>query len=209
MFGIATRLFGYLSIALMASFSVAQSDAEDTAEFPATAHTTVELISDELIAMLGNASQRFNEDAEGFYSDIDSVLSPWIDFGEWTRGVMGEYFQQASEDQVQAFADTFRASLVETYAKGLINVEDADYEIVPPKEGDEQETRVAVGQRLFSGSEEIRVVYDMIKNGEGRWQVRNAVLDGVRLGPVFRSQFKGAMEDNDDDIDLVIQSWGQ
>ena len=63
-------------------------------------------------------------------------------------------------------------------------------------------------QKIHSGSEDVDVAYNMVKNDSGRWQIKNALLDGVSLGPVFRSQFKGAMEDSDGDIDVVIQNWG-
>lgn len=215
MFRTHTQLIGALLVGSLACFSVAQAqtaspaDAQNAqSEVPATAHATVSLISDELLAMLGDAKTRFNEDPQAFYADIDAVIAPWIDFDSWTRGVMGEYFGKASEAQLQAFAETFRRSLIETYAKGLINVNDGSYEIDPPREGDEAKISVGVRQKIHSGSEDVDVAYNMVKSDSGRWQIKNALLDGVSLGPVFRSQFKGAMEDSDGDIDVVIQNWG-
>jgi len=213
MFGFLAKFIGCVLIASSANFSIAQENAPVSvesaqAEFPATAHATVAYISDGLIGMLGHARERFNEDPQGFYSDIDSVIAPWLDFDAWTSGVMDEYFEQASEEQVQAFTDVFHQSLVETYAKGLLNVKDATYEIAPPRERDEDKNLVGVSQKIHSGSEHIQVQYTMVKGSDGRWQIKNARLDGISLGPVFRSQFKGAAEDNGGDIDLVIQNWG-
>ena len=176
---------------------------------PATAHETVAHVSDQLIGMLDDAKQRFAEDPEKYFADFDTLISPWMDFGLWARGVMGkEYVVQATEEQIATFEQVFKKTLVETYAKGLVNIDEARYEVSPPREGDDKKQTVGVVQTLYSGSSEVQVLYAMRKNNEGRWQFRNVRLDGIDLGRTFRNQFKNAVESSNGDIDKVIAEWG-
>ena len=208
--------FAILLMSLFASFAFAQEEAAtaaveeslETQEIPATPHATVELVSEELVGMLDDAKSKFKNDPQQFYDEIDSVISPWLDFNSWARGVMGSYAAEASDEQIATFASVFRTSLIETYAKGLINVETARFEVAPPRDGDEAKTTVGVMQTLYSGSDKIQVLYAMQKSEEGRWQFRNVQLDGVNLGRTFRNQFANAVASNDGDIDKAIADWG-
>ena len=216
MFGFAARFVGCLFIASMVNVSVAQTAAEEKSanavsesEFPVTAHATVELVSEQMIGMLGDAAERYKQDPELVYADVDGIISPWLDFGRWSRAVMGsEYAEQATEDQLQKFEVAFRKSLVETYAKGLVSVEDAGYKIEPPKDGDEEKTSLWVRQSLHSGSIKVVVDYAMYKVDDGRWQVAEVELEGIKLRKTFQSQFKSAAVDSEGDLDTVIQNWG-
>ena len=89
----------------------------------------------------------------------------------------------------------------------MLTVEDTGYEIDPPQPGDEEKSSVAVRQTLYSSAEKVRVVFNMRRNAEGRWQFRNVNLEGVNLGGTFRNQFKRAAEEFDGDIDQVIENW--
>lgn len=202
------KLLAFLMITGFMNALVAQ-EAATKADHPATAHATVELVSEQLIGMLGDAKERFEQDPEGFYSDVEGVISPWMDFGRWARSVMGrDYAAQATEEQLQAFESVFRKSLIETYAKGLINVEDTGYEIEPAQPGDENKNGLWVKQTLYSGADKIGVEYAMLKAEEGRWQVADVRLEGIRLRQTFQSQFKSAALDNEGDLDKVIEGWG-
>lgn len=215
MFGFASKILALFLIAMMANYSLAQDQESSAsadpvaAEIPATAHATVELVSEQLIGMIGDAKQRFEEDPDGFYADIESVISPWMDFGYWSKVVMGQdYASQATEEQLENFEAVFRASLVQTYAKGMISVEDSGFEVKPPLDGDESKSTVIVTQILYAGSDKIELVYGMKKNDQGRWQVLNVLLEGVNLRKTFQSQFKNAALEHEGDLDEVIQSWG-
>lgn len=213
MYGVISKIVAAIFIIAFSSLSYAETVGSDetaatAAEFPATAHATVELVSQQLIGMLGNARERFEENPEEFYADVDSVISPWLDFERWSKSVMGkEYSAKASEDQLQAFESVFRKTLIETYAKGLISVDEANYEVAAPKPGDEDKDRVVVSQTLFAGSDKVSVRYAMYKS-EDRWRVLEVSLEGVALRQTFQSQFKNAAIDKKGDLDQVIQNWG-
>ena len=216
MFGFTARFIGFMLAALWASYSLAQTEPEENSatvvsesELPVSAHATVELVSGQMIGLLGDAAERYKQDPEGLYADVDGIISPWLDFGRWSRAVMGsQYVEQATESQLQEFEMVFRKSLIETYAKGLVSVEDASYKIEPPKDGDEEKTSLWVRQSLQSGSVKVVVDYAMFKTEDGQWQVAEVELEGIRLRKTFQSQFKSAAVDSDGDLDTVIQNWG-
>lgn len=199
-----------INFALLANADEDAAPEDEIVEvIPSTAHETVDYVSAQLIGMLDDAKERFQEDPKKFYADFDAVISPWMDFRLWARGVMGkEYVVQATDEQIATFEQVFKKTLVETYAKGLVNVDEARYEVSPPRKGDEKKTTVGVLQTLYSGSSQVQVLYAMRKNTEGRWQFRNVRLDGIDLGKTFRNQFKNAVESNKGDLDKVIAEWG-
>jgi len=53
------------------------------------------------------------------------------------------------------------------------------------------------------------VEYSMVLDEDGRWRLRNVIINGINLGLVYRDQFAEAMRDreNKGDIDLVIDHW--
>lgn len=195
-------------VALLMSLCANLVLAQTAQEVPDTAHETVELVSEELVGMLDGAKSKYKADPQQFYDEIDSVISPWLDFNSWARGVMGEYAAEASEEQIATFQAVFRTSLIETYAKGLINVETARFEVAPPRDGDESKATVGVMQTLYSGSDKIQVLYAMEDSDDGRWRFRNVQLEGVNLGRTFRNQFANAVASNNGDIDKAIAAWG-
>lgn len=197
-------LLGFFAMSVNAQEAVEQADEV----IPDTAHATVEYVSEDLLSMLEGSKDKFAEDPDAFYADIDEVISPWLDFTLWSKLVIGKtYYAQTTEDQRQRFEDVFRTSLIQTYAKGLLNVEDTGFEVDPAHPGDEDKSSVPVTQTLYAGADRVKVIYTMAKNAEGRWQFRNVILEGINLGLTFRNQFARAAEEYDRDIDKVIANW--
>ena len=205
----AVKFVALLALIFTASLTLAQDESSPSAQpLPSTAHKTVELVSEQLLAMLEESKKQFDDNPQGFYSDIETVISPWVDFSVWTKGVIGpEFFASISEEQRKKFETVFKDSLIETYAKGVLNVEDSGYKIAPPHAKDSKAQTVKVSQTLYSKDERVRVVYFMRKNADDRWQFRNVNFEGIDLGRTFRSQFKRAVEEHDRDFDKVIANW--
>ena len=51
------------------------------------------------------------------------------------------------------------------------------------------------------------VIYQMARDRDGRWQLRNLVVENVNLGQIYRSQFEAAARRYDGDLDAVIDNW--
>lgn len=176
--------------------------------FPKTAEATIDFVSTELLSSLEELSSKYDESPEEFYAGIDKIVSPWIDFDAFYKGVMGrKYYTSASKEQRERFKGVFHTSLIETYGKGLLGVEETKFEIAPAAPPKKPGDSVHVEQTLFSGSGRIAVVYTMGQAEDGRWKLKNVVLEGINLGKTFRNQFARSARENAEDLDLVIDDW--
>ena len=183
--------------------------AQDQPEaYPETAHETIELVTTSLLTDLQALQLVYDASPEQFYQGIDSIVSPWIDFDAFYKGVMGrKYYTAASEEQRTRFKAVFHASLIQTYAKGLLGVEETKFEVAPAKPPTKPGGSVHVQQTLFSGSGRIAVVYTMGQAEDGRWRLKNVILEGINLGKTFRNQFARSARENAENLDLVIEGW--
>ncbi len=189
----------------MAPVFASQGQAEDV---PSTADKTLELVSTELLSSIEELQRIYDESAELFYQEIDSIVSPWIDFDSFYRGVMGrKYYGLATSEQRDTFREVFRQSLIQTYGKGLLGVEETRFEIDPPPNVTEEARSVPVKQTLYSAAGRIEVVYSMGRTEGGVWKVKNVILEGINLGKTFRSQFARSAREHNENLDLVIANW--
>lgn len=150
---------------------------------------------------------RGKTESEEFYRKVTEVLDPVVDFAFIARVVMGDHAKEASDEQKQAFADTFKNGLVKTYARGIEGYVDSRVRVMPLEEELGDRRRVSINQEVRDNSSVYRLSYTMARNRAGEWKLINVVLDGVNLGQSFRSQFAQAMRKYDNDLDKVIDNW--
>lgn len=177
-------------------------------EFPSTPHATIEHVSTVLLAELPELSAAYDDSTENFYQGIDRLVSPWIDYESFYKGVMGrEYYTAATPEQRAKFKTVFQQSLIETYGKGLLGISETRFEVAPPKEDQQSGNSVPVQQTLYSDNGRVVVVYTMGQADTGRWRLKNVILEGINLGKTFRNQFSRSAREYSDDLDKVITSW--
>lgn len=175
--------------------------------FPETADGTIRKVFDELFANLDELLDTYDQSEAEYYQKIDQAMSPWIDYESIARGVMGrKYYTMATEEQRNNFQETFKSSLVRTYGNSLLGVENPDYELEAP-ESSGSDSSAQIRQTLVSGSGRVVVIYVMGQSGDGRWQVKNVVLEGINLGRTFRNQFARSAQEYNEDLDKVISNW--
>jgi phospholipid transport system substrate-binding protein len=173
-----------------------------------SAHEFSRAVKDELVAVIRKREQLEQEGGqENYVSAVQSVLDPVVDFDYIARGVMGEFARQAAPEQRERFAEVFKQSLVNTYAKGLAGYGSYDITVVPPEGDVSGERTVGVTLNVSNSGETHRLAFTVKLNREGEWKVTNMILNGVNLGKAFRGQFANAMKQNNGDIDAVIANW--
>lgn len=190
----AQRFWLVLVLSCVSGFAQAQADDP---------YKIVADVTDQLVG----AARQYNDDGDKatFDSKVLAALDPVVAFDYIARVVMGSYYKDASEEQREAFAETFKTGLVETYAKGIATYADSDIELQPGEVGDER--RVTVEQQVRYQGATHKLAYSMGKNREGEWKLINLVLNGANLGSSFSSQFKQLAGKYDGDIDKVIAKW--
>jgi phospholipid transport system substrate-binding protein len=196
---------------LMACASLAWMPALQAADAPPalTAEAAVETYIENLLMQMDEIKPLYDTDREAYFMKIEEALTAFVDFREVARGVMAEYGTGATPEQLQRFADVFRASLVDFYGSALANYGGAEFELVPnatPPSDPENATNVRMNIQADDGSR-FEVQYTMFVNADRVWKLKNLYIEGVNLRRQYYSQFDSMMKTNNDDIDKVIDSW--
>lgn len=195
-------LVQWLKVAVCALLVSAWAPFVSAAQNP---YTMIEGVSQNLLGVIRSNAQYMNSDPQRYYSAVDSVLTPVVDFDFIARGVMGHYAKQATAAQRARFSSTFRRDLVATFARGVATFGDMDVKVVNPGSAPSG-NRVNVLQEVRSKEGITKISYTLVRNRAGQWKLINVILNGVNLGKTFRSQFAQSMQTHGD-IDKVIANW--
>lgn len=145
-----------------------------------------------------------------FMADVDAVLAEKVSFTRIVYGVMGDYWSQANREQRIAFYREFRESMVNTYARAMLQFSDLDIDLAE-EQGDRQDsltnTQVFIEALASDGSRYIMsqsVYYD---EGKERWMLQNISVNGINMGSFFRRQFDALIRETNGDLDEAITRW--
>ncbi len=185
-----------------------------------TAHDVVRDTSNKVMAVVQDAQAYADDDPERYYSEVQAILEPVIDFRSFARGVMGAYassdrYRSLDEagraqlrEQLDRFTDVMRTGLVRTYSKGLLAFGGSRIEVSAPAADEAEQDRASVEQLIFTDQATPYVVmYQMGRDRSGEWKLRNVIIESVNLGEIYRSQFEAAARKENGDLDAVIDSW--
>ncbi len=193
-------IFRSLMLALLLSPLLAHAEATPDP------YQTVRDATDQLLAKLIEVQPLFSDDPEKFFAEVEKSLAPFIDFDGFARGVMAKYYRRATEEQQAAFAVKFQTELVRTYSNALVEFDNQRVEVkplaTPPSDG-----RATVELEVYGKTGAVYPVVYTLALVDGKWKLRNVVVEGINLGLQFRSQFANYMQQYGNDIDKVIQNW--
>jgi phospholipid transport system substrate-binding protein len=195
---------------LLGSAAIPQAQAAD---LPAlTAEAAVDTYIRDLLGKIGGIKPLYESDRAAYFAGVEAALSEFVDFTEVARGVMAKYGtgpNGATPEQLQRFAEVFRASLVDFYGSALASYGGANVELVPldtPPSDPENATNVRMNILGDDGST-FEVEYTMFVNADRVWKLKNLYVEGVNLRRQFYAQFDSMMQSNNFDIDNVIDNW--
>ncbi len=167
----------------------------------------VQKVTSEVLEAVQDHRDSYDENPQAYFAAIDQVVSPYINFERMAFLVMdAKYYRASSAGQREQFVETFHDSLVNTYSKGLLSVDRAEFNILPVEVPAGSRT-VTVKQELRAGANEFDLAYSMRREDDGRWLLVNVIIDGINLGNTFRNQFAQSAVKYDEDLDLVIANW--
>jgi len=172
------------------------------------------------MSVVAEADTYVEQDPDRYYSEVQAILDPVIDYRGFARGVMGPYatserYRALDEagraqlrEQLDRFTEIMRVGLVRTYSKGLLAFGGSRVEVPPPAEGELGGSKVSVRQLVYAEEAEPYVLlYQMGRNKSGEWKLRNVIIESVNLGEIYRNQFQAAAREHDGNLDAVINSW--
>lgn len=182
------------------SLAVQAQDMSDPAQ-------VVRKVTADVLQAVQENKANYSEDPEPYFAAIDAAVLDYINFERMAYLVMdATYYRASTAEQRAQFVDAFHESLVRTYSKGLLTVDQPDFEVMPVDAPENAQT-VTVKQELKAGSSEFHLDYSMRREPDGRWLLVNVVIDGINLGSTFRNQFAQSARKFGGDLDLVIESW--
>lgn len=189
-----------ISAALLLTLPLAATAVESPQEMVQSATNT-------LLTRLVKEKDTLKKDPQALYRLVEENITPFVDVDGIARGVMGQYYRQATPEQRTQFAVVFKQSLVRTYAKGLTAYDNQKVVFKPYKAGqDAKKAQVDLDVHGSSG-QVYPVTFQMRLDKGGTWKVNNILLNGINLGLTFRNQFGSAVESNKGSIDKAIAGW--
>ncbi len=184
----------------------------EPAQPPQDPYALVERTSQRLIDIIQEGKTYFEQDPQRFYREVTELLDPIVDFEGFARGVMGpQYARQATPAQRREFVDTFKTSLINTYARALLEFDNEQVRVIPDDRPPRDPTRREVKMELeLADGRVFPVTYSMVQDREGQWRMRNIVVGTVNIGMTYRRQFESAMRSPQfgGDMSKVIANWG-
>jgi phospholipid transport system substrate-binding protein len=190
------------------------------AEHAPAAYEVVQGTTDRVMSIVREAEAYADQDPERYYAQLQEVLDEVVDFRGFARGVMGPYASKRRYDslnadgkkqmraQTERFTETIRLGLVRTYGKGLLAFGGSRVEVQRPEDEKPDTSKLSVTQLIYNDTSEPYVIhYQMRRDGEHRWKLRNLIVENVNLGQIYRNQFQAAARDAGGDVDKVIDEW--
>lgn len=208
-------LAGLVGLMTVSMASAAQAATTDQAVPDATSIETeadlrryVEANTDQMLEKMNQLRDQYATTDDGFYREMETELTDFIDFRRIAARVMARYGRQASEAQRDAFVEKFKRSLFDAYSRALANTSDFEIRVDDARFLAQNKNRATVNLTVISGSgEPYSVSYSLFENNDGRWMMENVIVEGVNIGLAFRDRFQQEMEQRRGDIQAVIDNW--
>jgi len=153
----------------------------------------------------------FNSDKEKFLNEFEIRFSRLIPPEEISKRVMGKrLFTEATTNQIFKFNEKFKSTLLDSYSGALSNVEAANISIESHFHPNERMDLAVVQLNTNFSGRNFKLIYKMKKikvEDTKNWRVVGIVLDGIDIVSLYRKQFASLVKENNDNLDLAIDSW--
>ncbi|MCT7360305.1 MlaC/ttg2D family ABC transporter substrate-binding protein [Thalassolituus pacificus] len=184
--------------------------AADSEELAEQAHEMVKRTTEKVMASIHKNRAIYESDQARFFWELEDVLGPMVDFQRLTRRIMGNYYREATLEQRKRFASAFKRSLLSSYATGLLEFNDYEVRVLPPKVGVENTLRntlvdlevVTAGGHVFPLTQSM-----YFHHRDRRWMAQNVIVNGINVGKLFGEQFEQMVQENDGNIGVAIEDW--
>ncbi|GAA0689597.1 hypothetical protein GCM10009104_15130 [Marinobacterium maritimum] len=170
------------------------------------ASEVVDAATRDMLALMEREELTREENTELLMQEIETIISPVVDFPYIAKSVMGKYYRRASDAERERFAEVFKTTLLRTYAKSIAGFELKHYSIQTPSGESPEPEKQVVSVDVSSGNGEVyTLVYYMLKQ-EQRWALVNVMVDGINLRITFRNQFADLFQQNRT-VAATIEAW--
>ena len=172
---------------------------------PASAgQSPLELVRDtstQMLMTLKDEKTSINQNPARLHEMVTENVMPYFDFERMARWTLGKYWRNANLQQREEFVKEFRALLVRSYGRVLVDYADAEIVYLPFRMKDD-DTQVKVHTELSRPHDNlVKITYNLHSTTNG-WKVYDVVIEGVSLVTNYRSSFMSKVRQ--DGLDQLI-----
>ena len=149
----------------------------------------------------------FLSDRDRYFSEVEGVLSTFVDFEAVAEVVMSRFAESATDQQRQRFSNMLKSTLTRFYGASLVSYEDQELVFLPPESQSDPRADTVVVMELRGGDSTLQLQYQMFINENDEWKLKNLSLGGINLGRQYFAQFTALMSEHGNDIDQVLENW--
>jgi len=143
-------------------------------------------------------------DKAKFYAEVDQTLTPRFDVLYIAQLVLGKNWRTATEEQRSRFANSFKNSLIRSYADALLDNYDAvEAEWLPLRLPADATDATVRAKLMRKSAPPVNLAFAMRTASDGEWKVYDVIIENLSLVTNFRSQFSAEIKKNG--LDGLIQ----
>ncbi len=132
---------------------------------------------------------------EKIYDMVNELVIPRFDFISMSKWVLGKHWKTANETQRLKFITQFKALLVRTYARALLEYSGQSIKYYPTEQNPQSNLAVVKTELTSSSSAQLPILYRMHQKNE-EWKVVDVAVDGVSLVTTYRGSFAAQIKKN-------------
>ncbi|MEY3221089.1 MAG: hypothetical protein RIT27_2446 [Pseudomonadota bacterium] len=163
----------------------ANADAEDLVK------STV----DKVLQVLREEKAEFEADPSKLYALVDNVVLPHFDFEKMSKLVLAQNWNTASASQRAQFIQEFRALIVRTYARSLLDYTNQEIKFLASRSESERRATIRTEVVKPGTNKAVPIDYEMYLPND-QWKVYDVKVDSVSLVMNYRSSYAEEIRNN-------------
>ena len=148
-----------------------------------------------VISHIENNRSILEANPEKIYDMVNELVIPRFDFISMSKWVLGKHWKSANETQRSEFIAQFKALLVRTYARALLEYSGQSIKYHPVEQNPQSNLAVVKTELTSSSSTQLPILYRMHQKNE-EWKVVDVAVDGVSLVTTYRGSFATQIKKN-------------
>ena len=164
-------------------------------EWAATPGEVVKATAEGVISHIESNRSILEAHPEKIYDMVNELVIPRFDFISMSKWVLGKHWKTASEPQRLKFITQFKALLVRTYARALLEYSGQSIKYYPVEQNLQSNLAVVKTELTSSSNAQLPILYRMHQKNE-EWKVVDIAVDGVSLVTTYRGSFATQIKKN-------------
>lgn len=150
---------------------------------------------DKVLQVIRTEKTEFEADPSKLYALVDDVVLPNFDFERMSKLVLAQNWNNATDDQKSRFIQEFRALIVRTYARSLLDYTDQEIKFLPSRSNGDRRATIRTEVVKPGTNKAIPIDYEMYLPND-QWKVYDVKVDSVSLVMNYRSSYADEIRKN-------------